>query len=181
MWHFVLPGQAKARAGISAVRKKDPTQQRKLVMACPANYLWIDVKKLYDHGMGGAAAVNHMASSGEEICVAVLDESNAFSAVRTPQWMWAYFACPNVVADDVWERLPLAFRSTVRRSDMITPLYCRLPMGSSHSVHVLMRINMTHIGRALTNRWGARLAHSTVQSWGAGPVSQGPEKRRQLP
>ena len=39
MWRFVLPSQAKARAGISAVRKKNPTQLRKLVMARPANYL----------------------------------------------------------------------------------------------------------------------------------------------
>ena len=37
LWVFYLEKDIKARAGVSAVPKKDPSQLRKLIMACPAN------------------------------------------------------------------------------------------------------------------------------------------------
>ena len=134
MWHYITQDQVKATAGVSAVAKKDITQQRKLIMACAANYCWKDVKLRTNHGLGGSAALAKLRTTGPELNVAVMDESNAFTAVVVPEWMIYYFACPPVLSGEVWGRLRVEQQETWGRYTQIFPAYGRLPMGCSHSV-----------------------------------------------
>ena len=153
LWSFRRPEEVAAYAGVSAVPKKNGVDLRKLIMACAANYMWTDVTKRFDHGMGGAAAISHLVSWTAGLSVAVIDQSNAFTAVRTPGWMHRYFGCPPVQAGAVWHRLEESLREQISPKDMVVPCYTRLPMGSSHSVHILMTVNMERAGRVLTSRW----------------------------
>ena len=161
MWSFLLPEDVAAYAGVSAVPKKNGVDLRKLIMACAANYMWVDVTKRFDHGMGGAAAIGHLVSWTAGLSVTVIDQSNAFTAVRTPTWMHRYFGCPPVQASEVWHRLEESLRQTISPRDLVVPCYTRLPMGSSHSVHILMTMNMERAGRVLTSRWRPRAETTT--------------------
>lgn len=79
--------------------------------------------------------------------VATCDESNAY--VQVPEWFWAYQACPPVVAAQVWDLLPQELRDNIQMDDLVSPAYKRLAMGCSHSVHILMQINMRILGQTL--------------------------------
>jgi len=149
MWGFAAESEVRAWAGVSTVRKKDPQWLRKLIMACPANYLFRDVRERGDHGIGGAAAISGLQSTEEDNEMAIMDESNAFSVIRTPQWMWYYFATPMVLASSVWGRLSTVQREQFSPWQWIAPIYKRLPMGCSHSVHIIMSINLARVGRVL--------------------------------
>ena len=59
-------------------------------------------------------------------------------------------AVPPLRASDVWHRLSTSVRSRVTATSWVYPMYKRLPMGSTHSVHILMTINLEVVGRALT-------------------------------
>eukprot|EP00959_Pyramimonas_sp_CCMP1952_P152375 3188050-Pyramimonas_sp.AAC.1 len=74
--------------GVSAVLKKDGYKLRKLIMAVPTNFSWIDVRHRADHGLGGGGALTMMRAPGLELHMARCDESNAFSSVSLPEWMW---------------------------------------------------------------------------------------------
>ncbi len=67
VWRWVTRDQVKAGAGVSAVPKKDGVSQRKLIMACPANYLWSDVRLRHDYGLGGGAALHNLATAQQEV------------------------------------------------------------------------------------------------------------------
>ena len=63
--------------------------------------------------------------------------------------LWA--ACPPLRVGDVRGLLPPELAS-LPAGTWICPIYRGLPMGSSHSVHILMTINLELTGRALLNR-----------------------------
>ena len=149
MWKWDLAVRAKAYAGFTAVSKKSAEAQRKLLMACPANYLMCDPRSRSDEGMKGAAAITSLHACGHKVSVSSLDESNAFSYVATPEWMWAWFTAPPVRAIEVWHVLPVAVRVQCTPDTLVAAQYQRLPMGYTHSVHILMNINMKHIGMVL--------------------------------
>eukprot|EP00959_Pyramimonas_sp_CCMP1952_P078377 1638266-Pyramimonas_sp.AAC.1 len=56
--------------GVSAVLKKDGYKLRKLIMAVPTNYLWSDVRRRGEHGLGGGGALAMMRAPGMEIHMA---------------------------------------------------------------------------------------------------------------
>ena len=149
MWLWALASEAKGIAGFTAVAKKSEGAQRKLLMACPTDYMMTDPRSRSEEGMKGAAALTCLHSQGEDINIAALDESNAFSYVVTPPWMWPWFAAPPVRASEVWTILPIELRDRCNPADWVAAQYQRLPMGFTHSVHILMNINMRHIGMAL--------------------------------
>ena len=64
MWAWGLAGDVKSIAGFSTVLKKDPSKQRKILMACAANYWWSDARSRRALGMhgGGALAPLHVES-----------------------------------------------------------------------------------------------------------------------
>ena len=89
--------------------------------------------------------------NGDALDIATLDENNAFSRVLVPEWMWPWQVCPPVRAFLVWLLLPETLRSITAPLDWVYPCYCRLAMGSSQSVHILMAINMRAISIALNS------------------------------
>ncbi len=81
--------------------------------------------------------------------MSVMDKSNAFTAMKTREWMYYYFGCPEVRAAEVWRVLPAEPKQTISPLSLVTPRHTRFPMGSSHSVHILMSINMNVIAKSL--------------------------------
>ena len=149
LWHWDLATNAKATAGFTAVEKKDPSKQRKLLMACAANYMMVDAKRRADLGMRGAECITSIHTQGEPLAAAALDESNAFTFIETPRWLWGWFAAPAVLACEVWALLPETLRVKCKPWTWVAAQYRRLPMGFSHSVHILMVINLRYIGIVL--------------------------------
>ena len=150
MWSFSPPEDVKALCGVSAVAKKKEGHLRKLLMCCPANYLWSSVRARASHGMAAGGALSALRMHTSDLAAAAMDESNAFTSVLTPTWWWAYMACPAVTAFEIWPLLTAQQRARGLHQ-VWHPCYCRLPMGSTHSVHILMSINF----RSLVNSFHA--------------------------
>ena len=149
MWHWETVEAVKAIAGFSVVLKKDPSKQRKLLMQCAANYWWSDCRKRENHGMLGGVALARVHAETGCIAAGALDESNAFTSVLCPPWMWGWCTAPPVVAKHLWDILPIRLTSRISPETLVYPQYMRLAMGSSHSVHLLMNANINIIGRVL--------------------------------
>ena len=149
MWRWAAYQDVKAVSGFSVVPKKDGKSQRKLLMACSFNYWLDDIEKRSRLGMDAGGAINRLHVEGRGFDIATCDQSNAFTWVEVPQWFWYYQACPPVVALEVWDLLPQDVQCRVGRSGLVSPLYTRLPMGCSHSVHILMQINLRILGQTL--------------------------------
>eukprot|EP00434_Breviolum_minutum_P028305 symbB.v1.2.025042.t1/scaffold2409.1/size79984/10 len=60
---------------------------------------------------------------------------------------------PPLPAVQAWDLLPDSLKQVIdnKFTTMVSPKYLRLAMGGSHSVYILMRINLQHIGRSLYN------------------------------
>ena len=82
MWTFARRSGVKAVAGVTAVWKKAPQRQRKLIMACPANFVWEDARHRCNHGLGGGGALTALRTMSESLAVAAMAESNAFSVSK---------------------------------------------------------------------------------------------------
>ena len=151
MWSWRPFSEVKAIAGFSCVPKKDGVSQRKLLMCCSFNYFLSDVEARSRLGMTGAGALARAHLEKPGLKAAVCDQSNAFTSVLVPEWMVPYQAVPPIPAGDVWELLPQQLRDSLSVSDWVCPCYMRLPMGCSHSVHILMNINLRIIGMTLSS------------------------------
>ena len=149
MWRWGLASEVKAIAGFSVVPKKDPQKQRTLLMQRLANYWWSDCRRREELGMLGGTSMATVHAETGCIAAATFDESNAFTSVLTPQWIWGWCRAPPIVAPKVWFRLSLQLTSRISPSILVFPQYMRLAMGSSHSVHLLMNVNFITIGRTL--------------------------------
>ena len=149
LWSYQDASAVKAVAGFSAVAKKDGVRQRKLLMQVATNYCWRPAVDRSNLGMLGGAALTAAHTDAAELHFAAWDQSNAFTAVRTPQWMWGWTAAPPLRALDIWNKRSVKVRRTVGRMGWAYPLYSRLVMGSSRSVHVLRSINIQAAGQTL--------------------------------
>ena len=168
MWRFRPMREARAISGFSATPKKDPSQQRKLLMACSTNAQWVDPKTRRRLGLHGAAAFSQLAVPGDSWDISVSDANNAFTRVEMPAWMHPWFACPPVPAAAVWSLLDAELQSQILPSEPIAPQHTRLAMGSAHAVLILMPIGLCASARAL--RASSCLTASAVASsasWGA--------------
>ncbi|CAK0808808.1 unnamed protein product [Prorocentrum cordatum] len=121
-----------------------------------ANYMYLDVRSREEHGLHGGAALANVHLPSDALCAAACDQSNAFTSVEVPEWMWAWQAVPPLRAGLVWDALPWELRDRVCPGTWIYPMWKRLVMGGSHSVHILMNINMTCGGRTLIRSCGLR-------------------------
>jgi hypothetical protein len=151
-WRYVTGDSVKAVSGFSTVPKKDGNTQRKLLMSCATNYWWSDVRLRAEHGLQGAGAFTGIRVASDYWVLAAFDESNAFSYIKTPPWMWPWFCVPPLRAALIWSVLSEELKVRIRPDDWIYPSYTRLAMGCSHAVHILLNVNVTTIGRAL---WSA--------------------------
>ena len=148
MWCFLPAEEVKAVAGFATVPKKQAGRQRKLLMQCATNYLWIPAQGRKELGMLGGGALSRVYAPGDRWRLASFDESNAFTSVLCPPWMWPWCAGPPVRAGQVRRKLPPRL-AHVPYQTWIFPCYMRLAMGSTHSVLILMSINLTSVGRSL--------------------------------
>jgi hypothetical protein len=148
MWTWLPGDSVKAVAGFSVVPKKSG-KLRKLLMCCAANYCFKDARQRANHGLLGGTALARLHISRDVLEVAAFDESNAFTSIRTPPWLWSWHCCPPLRAFQVWSKLSTALRDQLGPTGWVYPAYTRLPMGSSDAVHIIMDINMTSIGRTL--------------------------------
>ena len=121
LWHYVLQQDVQATAGISTVPKKSG-RQRKLLMQCAANCMYAPADTRSSLGMFGGGALSQVYVPGGEIATASFDESNAFTAVVTPRWMWNWCAAPPVRAGDVWSRLSSALRGHCNAATWVSPI-----------------------------------------------------------
>ena len=153
LWEWDLLENVRAIAGVSTVPKKDQVHQRKLIMQVASNYMFEDVTNRAHLGMGGGSSLSRCFVEGNHMQVAAYDEDSAFTYVRIPQWMTYWQAGPPVKAALAWPLLAPDLRNKILDPDctFVSPRYLRLAMGGSHSVYILMRINMHHIGSTLFN------------------------------
>ena len=99
MWGWALESEVQALAGFAAVAKKPKNgivRQRKLLMCVPGNYLMEDGKSAAELGLHGGAALGRTMIDRSEggLAVASLDQSNAFSSVKVPEWLSYFQCCP---------------------------------------------------------------------------------------
>ena len=165
IWNFSDGSDVRAVAGFSCVAKKDG-QLRKILMQCSTNYWWDCVNERANLGMGGGSALSAMYCPGGKAFFASFDESNAFTAVRTPQWFWKWACAPPVKARDIWRKLSKDLQQRLSMDDFVCPQYTRLAMGSSHAVFILMLINLQVVGQCLHNY--CMLGHPGVEKSCAG-------------
>ena len=149
MWRWAPWASCRAVAGFTVVPKKDPSKLRKLLMCCPANYMFEDPRYRAELGMGGGGAITRIHIPSDNLACSACDESNAFTYVLTPEWLWPWFSTPPIRAFHVWDCLPDDFRSQIDVTTLVSAQYMRLPMGCTHSVHILMLINLRYIGITL--------------------------------
>lgn len=151
LWQWSHMSAVRAVAGISTVLKKNGIDQRKLIMQCAANYMFEDPTKRAKLGMGGGSALARCHIPSDSMSLSACDEDSAFTYIAVPHWMRYWQAAPPLHASLVWHLLPQQVRDEVcwESGPYVAPLYCRLAMGGTHSVYILMRINIEHIGRTL--------------------------------
>ncbi|CAK0845232.1 unnamed protein product, partial [Prorocentrum cordatum] len=141
LWHFGGPQEVKAIAGFSTVGKKTSGRQRKIIMMVAANYMFQDVRGRAERGLHGGGALASLHVPSDDRAAAAFDESNAFSFVEVPSWMWGWQCVPPARASAVWWLLSPSQRDSLDPESWVYPMWRRLVMGSSHSVHILMSIN----------------------------------------
>ena len=158
LWEWDLMSNIRAIAGVSTVLKKNGVDQRKLIMQCAANYMFGDPTERAHLGMGGGSSLARVFVASDHMHVAACDEDSAFTYVKVPAWMARWQAAPPVLASTAWDLLDDTLRAKIDSptSTFVAPKYLRLAMGGSHSVYILMRINIQHIGNTLFN-YAARL------------------------
>lgn len=151
LWEWDLLANVRAIAGISAVPKKNMIDQRKLVMQVASNYMFTDPSTRAHLGMFGGASLTRCFVPSDHVAVSLCDEDAAFTYVRVPRWMTHWQGGPPVLASRAWDLLPDRLKQMISAPDTtyVSPRYLRLAMGGSHSVYILMRINLHHIGRGL--------------------------------
>ncbi len=153
LWEWDLMSNVRAIAGVSTVLKKNGVDQRKLIMQCAANYMFGDPTERAHLGMGGGASLARVFVASDHMHVAACDEDSAFTYVKVPDWMAKWQAAPPVLASTAWDLLDDSLKSQIASpaTTFVAPKYLRLAMGGSHSVYILMRINIQHIGNTLFN------------------------------
>ena len=149
LWTWTSMDNVRAIAGISTVQ----IDQRKLIMQCAANYVFTDPGARARLGMAGGAALTRCHIPGDVMSASACDEDSAFTFIEVPSWMRAWQAAPPLMAMEVWDCLPIELQEQLKdnKASYVAPLYRRLAMGGTHSVYILMRINLHHVGQALFN------------------------------
>ena len=155
-------------------------------MQMATNYMWRDASSRSNLGMHAGASLAALLVAQDTWHVAACDESNAFTPVEVPEWMHAWCSGPPLRARDVRAALPPELQR-LPGGVWVYPQYRRLAMGCSHSVRILMPINLEIHGprlvepppraeagrRRLTPLWHRR--RSLAQDPG-----RAPRRRRQL-
>ena len=79
-------------------------------MCVPANYCMTSAKERADHGLLGGGVLSQMVVPSDRLAAGAFDESNAFTAVRIPEWLSFWQSTPPVLAMHLWNVLPAELR-----------------------------------------------------------------------
>ena len=142
MWTFTCAQNVRAVAGFSVVPNKNGIDQCKLLMQRSANYAWCSGKDRSNFGLLGGAALASVHVPEDRWAVSVCDESAAFTSVRTPPWMWRWSCCPPIRRCKLPARFVDGEVRDLAGREWVYPMYQRLAMGGTHSVHIIMSINL---------------------------------------
>lgn len=130
----------KAMAGPSSVLKKNGVAQRKLIGQRAANYTFAA-----DPTCRADLGIKFLRISWQLQLATRMGP--LLSLVKIPQWMAAWQAGPPAQAVEVERLLPEKPKQTLSSlQEYVPPKYLRFAMGGSHSVYILMRIDLHHIG-----------------------------------
>ena len=183
LWDFRPLTEARCVVGLSAVPKKNPSQQRKLLMACATNFQWQDASHEHSLGLRGGGMFSSLWTP-EGLSLAAFDAESAFTRIRVPLWMRPWLAVPPILSGDLWPKLNSEQRQKFGLNTLIAPQYTRLAMGLSHSVAILMLVIWHSVGRLFErNRQLAAALHSRERTFdqpGLYPVTNVVDLRRLL-
>jgi len=150
LWDLIPAEDAVHTMSIAAVQKKSGDQLRKILMCVPFNNATRTPSEILgqeaEYGLLGGVALGQLQSPTGALDVETLDQSNAFSVVRTPCSWWRHMAGPSVRA---CELDPRWVRGRWPPERKLRPVYCRLAMGSTHAAFLLMSINFMVIRNTL--------------------------------
>ena len=128
----VFRESAKATCGIFAVPKGD--KQRFIVDGRPANALLVDAPHF---DLAGPDVLSSLVAD-EPFEVATCDLDNFFHRLRTPEWMWDFYALPPLPACDVGLAGP----------GVVFPCLTTACMGATHSAYLSQMVHETIAARA---------------------------------
>ena len=120
-------------------------------MQCSTNYAWSSGKERSNFGLFGGAALASVHVPNDHWSISACDESAAFTSIRTPELMWSWSCCPPIRRSDLPKRYVTPALQALDGSTWVYPRYERLAMGGTHSVHIIMSINLHAIGRELVS------------------------------
>ena len=124
--------EVKVINGVFATDKSD-NMQRLVTDGRPTNARWAVPRKVQ---LPTPDLLARMRSDPDrELFVAKVDLDNFFHRIKTPEWMWAYFALPPVRAGDVGQG------DSFGPDAMIYPCLTTLPMGWSHSAFLAQAVH----------------------------------------
>ena len=105
LWDLRLPTEAVGRCSIAAVPKRDSEDQRKILQVCPMNDSMLDlviaVGADLDYVLQGLGAVSQVQTPTDELFLAFLDQSNAFTYIEVSSWWRRYQGAPAVTAQEL--------------------------------------------------------------------------------
>lgn len=115
----------RAVAGFSAVMKTNNLQQRKLLMACEKNYLWIDVRHLPPLQMPGGQTLCRAHVPGDSCHLWAWDEENAFTYCAVPEWRYVWQCAPPLLYKDAPGWMQSQLEGPVGPNVWVYPTYQR--------------------------------------------------------
>ena len=97
LWIVLPRNRCKATMSVAAVSKREGTDLRKILMVVPFNALCRPLDEMFDsveYGMRAGGSLSQLRCSTCSWAVSAIDESNAFTFLRAPEWWVPYQAGP---------------------------------------------------------------------------------------
>ena len=146
-WTFLCAEDVKAMAAFKCVLKSNGVNLRKILATLEANFLFSPPPRSQNLGLWGGAALSSVILEHDEAFTSSFDQEACFSYIEVPNWWVPYQCCAPVRHGDIGgsERTGLCLGD----DHLVFPAYKRLPMGSTHSVDVMISINNWIAGQCL--------------------------------
>ena len=160
-WDFLPPDEVKGMCAFKCVMKSDGVHLRKILATLEKNFLFCEVPREQDLGLWAGATLGALILSTDEAHSAAFDQEACFSYVEVPAW-WKSYQCTAPVRH--WQVGGSARTGLLCLSDdaLVYPAYRRLPMGSKHSVDIIIQINWFQAGQSMVS--SQKLHMNTVLS-----------------
>ena len=113
-----------------------------------------DIRHRAEHGLRGGEALSAVFVPSDILEISVFDESNAFTWIRTPNWMHSWIVAPPVLARDVWSLLDAETKRAVKSLLVALHIILRLARCASVSRSITLHVIILIIS-AITQRASA--------------------------